>query len=548
MLPSKLRFHFGYHVSLLALLALGACSGGGGMDGNSTDPTNPMPSPSGQATVGVLLTDAPGTSFSEANATITGITLMGRGSPQTVFSGSNTIDLLKLDSSSDLFALSTSVAPGSFQKIRLTLSDLELVRRDAAGNVVERVHPNLPGNGKLDLNLQNSMSASAGDTLLLELDFDMQKSIQIVSAGASGRVNFRPVIFVRLLQKSLNGRLARVAGTIGTIDASALTFQLCDLVRNVPEATTRSSSGSDDRMGNHCVEVATDDKTAVFGADGTAVTFADLKAGDPVTAIGRISKQDDDEEGDNDDDDQGEDNSGSGSSGNSSGMGNMGTMGSMGGMPAPSNGSGNSASMSGHHGGDLRLEAVVIEAGPPGSFARVKGTIKTAPDATTKRFDLGVDAGQGFAPDTVISTLVQDTTRIFGRDGTELTTDAIKVDLAARVDGVLQLSSTEADTLKSSLIVVDTQAATQETVLHGDLLTLDAATTSFTMSTGSGDRCVHVADSTAIFLITITDTDFSSDRGTFADLVVGNHVDVFGKENADGCVDADVVIAEKSAT
>jgi hypothetical protein len=322
MLPSKLRFHFGYHVSLLALLALGACSGGGGMDGNSTDPTNPMPSPSGQATVGVLLTDAPGTSFSEANATITGITLMGRGSPQTVFSGSNTIDLLKLDSSSDLFALSTSVAPGSFQKIRLTLSDLELVRRDAAGNVVERVHPNLPGNGKLDLNLQNSMSASAGDTLLLELDFDMQKSIQIVSAGASGRVNFRPVIFVRLLQKSLNGRLARVAGTIGTIDATALTFQLCDLVRNVPEATTRSSSGSDDRMGNHCIEVATDDKTAVFGADGAAVTFADLKAGDPVTAIGRISKQDDD--------DQGEDDSGSGSSGNSSGMGSMGTMGSMG--------------------------------------------------------------------------------------------------------------------------------------------------------------------------------------------------------------------------
>jgi hypothetical protein len=350
------------------------------------------------------------------------------------------------------------------------------------------------------------------------------------------------VIFVRLLQKSLNGRLARVAGTIGTIDATALTFQLCDLVRNVPQATTRSSSGSDDRMGDHCVAVATDDKTAVFGADGAALTFADLKEGDPVTAIGRISKQDDEE---NDDDDQGEDSSGSGSSG----MGSMGTMGSMGGMPGSSNGSGNSASMSGHHGGgDLRLDAVVIEAGPPGSFARIKGTIKNAPDATTKRFDLGVDAGQGFAPDTVISTLVQDTTRIFGRDGTELTTDAIKVDLAARVDGVLQLSSTDPDTLKSALIVVDTAAANQETVLHGDLLTLDTATTSFTMSTGSGDRCVHVADSTAIFLITITDSEFSSDRGTFADLAAGNHVDVFGKENADGCVDADVVIAEKSAT
>ncbi|HZF25015.1 MAG TPA: DUF4382 domain-containing protein [Steroidobacteraceae bacterium] len=512
MLPSNIRFHSRYYAALLALLVLGACSGGGGgMDGT----TNPTPTPQGQATVGVLLTDAPGTPFSEINATITGITLMGRGAPQTVFSGSNTIDLLKLDSSSDLFALSTTVAPGSFQKIRLTLSDLELVRRDAAGNVVERIHPHLPGNGKLDLNLQQSMAAAPGDTLLLELDFDMQKSIQIVGTG-SGRVNFRPVIFVRLLQKSLNGRLARVAGVIGAIDATAQTFDLCDLVRNVPEMTTRSSS--DDHMGDHCVEVALDAKTTVFGANGDALTFADLKQGDPATAIGRISKQDD--AGDNDSDDQDE---------NDGGMGG-----------SDSNGD--------HDGGDLRLDAVVLEVGPPGSFARLKGTIKTAPDATTKRFDLGVDAGQGFAPDTLISTLVQDGTRIFGKDGTELAIDAIQVDRAARVDGVLQLSSTDPDTLKSSLIVVDTQAPNEETVVRGDVLTLDAATQSFTMTTATGDRCVHVADTTAIFLITISDSEFSSDRGTFADLVAGNHVDVFGSNNADGCVDAAVVIAEKTAT
>jgi hypothetical protein len=505
MLPSNIRFHFTRYVSLCALLALGACSGGGGMDGNATNPT---PMPTGQATVGVLLTDAPGASFSEANATITGITLMGGGSPQTIFSGSNTIDLFKLDSSSDLFALSSTVAPGSFNKIRLTLSDLELVRRDDAGNVVERVHPHLPGNGKIDLNLRDSMNAASGDTLLLELDFDMQKSIQIVTTG-SGRVNFRPVIFVRLLQKSLNGRLARVAGTVGTIDAMAQTFDLCDLVRNVPAmtSTTRSSSG-DDHMGDHCVAVAFDDQTSVFGADGAPLTFADLKEGDQVTAIGRISK-----------DEQGEDNSGmGGSSGGDQGD---------------------------HH--DLRLDAVVVEVGPPGTFARVKGSIKTAVDAATQRFDLGVDAGQGFAPDTVLSTLLQDGTRIFDRKGTELATDAIVVDLAARVDGVLALSSTEADTLKSSLIVIDTEAPNTETVLHGDVLTLDAASSSLTMTTDAGDRCVHVKDDTAIFLITVTDADFSSERGMFADLVAGNHLDVFGTENADGCVDAAAVIAEVTA-
>jgi hypothetical protein len=67
------------------------------------------------------------------------------------------------------------------------------------------------------------------------------------------------------------------------------------------------------------------------------------------------------------------------------------------------------------------------------------------------------------------------------------------------------------------------------------------------MTTDSGDRCVHVKDDTAIFLITVTDADFSSERGMFADLVAGNHLDVFGTENADGCVDAAAVIAEVTA-
>lgn len=503
MLPSQFRFLFGLLQTLL-LITLAACGGGGGSVDDESVP--PAPTPQQAGTVGILITDGPTDQFAEINATITQISLLGGGPERVVFSGNTTIDLLALDSHSDLFALANDVAPGTFNKIRLTLSALELVRRDSAGNVIERIRPNLPGNGKLDLSPRGSFSVAPGATLLVELDLDLEKSIHIVGTG-SNRVQFRPVIFVRILQGAVVGRLTRISGTVQDIDTEESSFDLC-LLRSFEKTTRQSSDDHDDPMHRRCIEVVVDDKTGLFDDSGNPMTFADLAAGDPASAVGFVRKHDDDDDDEDDEEDDDEDED--------------------------------------RFEDDVRLDAVVVEAGEPGSFSRLRGTVAGALDTATKRFDFDLAAGQGFAPDTTLSTLVQQGTRIFSRNGTELDGTAIQVDRAARIDGVVQLSSTEADTLKSALIVLDT-VGEPVSRLSGSILTLDSANRSFNMSTQAGDRCVRVPSAAAIFLLTIENSGFTSERGEFADLVTGQRVDVFGDPAVDGCLVADVLIAQRTA-
>ena len=531
VLPSPRRFLFAL-LQVFALLSLLSACGGGGGSGDSSDmpsggggsgDSSDMPSASPRmGTVGVLITDAPTDQFSEINATITQVALLGEGAQRVIFSGSATLDLLALESHSDLFALAEDVEPGTFNQVRLTLSSLELVRRDAAGNVVERIRPDLPGNGQLDLSPRGSFSVLPGETLLIELDLDMEKSIHIATTG-SQRVQFRPVIFVAILSGELTGRLARVSGTIEDIDVEARQFDLCAEFNSTRE---------------QCIEVFADDATGLFGPDGAPITFDALTAGEPATAVGRVRKHDDedaDEGGDEDADEGGDEDADEGGDEEDADEGDD--------EDADEGGDEDADEGGDRFEDDVRLDAVVVEAGDAGTFASLRGTFATVLDTATNRFDFTVAAGQGFAPDTTLSALVQDGTRIFSRDGVELDGVAIQVDQEARIDGVVQLSSTEVDTLRTALIVVDTQADAPG-VLSGNILTLDAANGSFNMSTPAGDRCVRVPEAAAIFLITITESTFTSERGEFGDLVADQRVDVFGREEVDGCLVADVVLAQ----
>jgi hypothetical protein len=503
---------------MLLLLGLAACSGGGGSSPQSSAPTPtpaPAPTPAGTGSVGILLTDGPTDQFAEINATITEISLLGGGSPRVIFSGTATVNLLALESHSELFALADDVAPGTFNKIRLTLSALELVRRDAAGNVTARIRPPLPGNGKLDLNPRGSVRVVPGQTLLIELDLDMNKSIHFVNNGKELR--FRPVIFVRILNDTAKSRLVRLSGIIRDLETEPRAFDLCAAMQDAPRLRIETAMHSGRR--EKCIEVLLDEATGVSGPNGAPIDFDALVEGDPATAVGHLRRNDDDDSssgrgnGDDDDDDEDEDEDEDDEDG---------------------------------HDGSVRLDAVVIEAGKPGTFVQLNGTIDTALDTATDRFDFLVGAGQGFTPDTTLSALVQEGTRIFARDGTELDEAAIKVDVEATLDGVLQLSSTADDTLRTALIVVDTEADAS-TTLSGNILTLDAATRSFNMSTTAGDRCVRVPADADVFLITIANSGFTSERGEFSDLVAGQRVDVYGEQAVDGCVVADAVIAEVGA-
>jgi hypothetical protein len=106
--------------AVAAAFTLTACGGGGGGSAAAPAPSDAT------ATVGVLITDAPVGKWDEAIATITSVTLIGDDGQVQLFSGSQTLDLLKLADFSELFAVSDDVPPGRYSKIRLQLSDLVL--------------------------------------------------------------------------------------------------------------------------------------------------------------------------------------------------------------------------------------------------------------------------------------------------------------------------------------------------------------------------------------------------------------------------------------
>lgn len=516
---------------LICSMLLASCGGGSGSASVGTPVT-----PTGNATVGLLITDGPSLQVDEAIATITSVRLIGDSGQVTLFSGSQTLDLLRLGDYSELFAVADDVAPGNYNKIRLMLSDLVLIRRDASGAVIEEIRPQLVGNGKIDLNPRGPFALAPGDVVFITLDFDMAKSLKITQTG-NGKVIVRPVVFVDIRPTRPEDGLTRLHGVITAIDADNGTLRLCQ------SALTATPAGKGNPLdAGHCVSVFTDEDTGIFDQDGLPAAFADLEIGAEITAIGKLRSL-------------------------IAGMTIPGTVlppdGQCrfwyphlppGAQPAPGDcdelkndippGAVLIDDKGRVQGGDaLALDAFVIEIGPLGTFARLKGTVLNALDAITSRFDFALDPAQGFGSDTTLATLVQDGTRIFDRQGTELGTDAIQAGKRATVDGVVALAgagSTDPDTLRAALVVIRSESG--EVALEGEVLTVDVAATSLVMSTATGDRCVNAPEA-EVFLISDTD-GLSSSRGSLADLTAGQAVTVFGSEGTDGCLVATTILAE----
>ena len=94
--------------------------------------------------------------FESINASIEKAVLIGDDDNKVVlYSGpTKTVDLLRLKNESIPFTFKDDVPVGEYCKIRLILSDLELVLADdtpADSTDNETYHPKLPGNGKLDM-------------------------------------------------------------------------------------------------------------------------------------------------------------------------------------------------------------------------------------------------------------------------------------------------------------------------------------------------------------------------------------------------------------
>jgi hypothetical protein len=464
-------------IAISCLLSLASCGGGGG--GSAS--VQPSDAP---ATVGILITDAPVGRWDEAIATITSVRLLGDNGQVTLFSGSQTIDLLKLSDFSELFAVSDNVPPGSYSKIRLQLSSLVLNDLDpATGALLESIEPQLVGNGKIDLNPRGSFSLAPGDTIIVELDFDMAKSLKITETG-NGKIIIRPVVFVNIRTDRPDGRLSRIHGEISEIDPVSGEFVLCqtDYASRWDDDSVNSPPDFD---GGHCLSVSTDDATGIFGENGLPEAFADLAIGEEATVIGRL-------QGMQDGDDH-----------------------------------------------PLVLDAYVIEEGPLGTYARIRGTTASAVNVSTNRFDLNIAPGQGFVTDAPLPVQLFSSSRIFNRAGVELDTGDVLANLGALVDGVLVVG--QDDFIRSPLLVLDEGTTAPEVAIEGDIVSVNVAAETLLVNDGTMDRCINAADA-SVFLVSDAD-GFSSSRGTLNDLDPGQKVAIFGEEGIDGCLVADTILA-----
>jgi hypothetical protein len=483
----------------VAAVSLSACGGGSSNDGNGGAIGGGDPPTLTTGTVAVLMTDAPTDAFCHIYARVESIDLLGTsGTPTNVFVGPETVDLLAMRNYTDFFAIDTAVPIGSYEKVRLTLSDLALVECDGTGNPEPEAdweHPRLPGNGKMDLNPRGMFEVIGGETLVIELDMDMNKSLHVHQTG-NGRWQFRPVIFVTISPD--DSKLVRVFGRVGDVGGNA--FNLC------PIEPASSTDDDGPAAGSECIEVVDLGGASIFDETGTPVGAGVIATDDLLTATGFLGLHDD-----------------------SDGDSRM---------------------------DDLRLDPVVIEIGPLGTFQRFRGAVVSAlGNNDVFEFDSALlDPLAG-----VFDVLFQrnlpegyESTRIYALGSNQpLTLAALQPGTEGEVSGVFTDPVTSGQPLKSSLIVLD-QDTTPEVSIMGATISVIPAdddlvpeTRRMTVTTAAqpAGRCVKTRATTSYLLITESATSTETTEIGFAALAVGNNVDVYGTTDPveSGCVLADTI-------
>lgn len=194
---------------VLSMLASCGSSGGGDSSAATT------------GRVSLLITDGVTEDFDEVNLTVTSISFLGEddGHETIVFDESRVINLLALQNYSDLLVTAV-IAVGTYDKIRLYVTKVELVKEGQ-----EPIITKLPANGKVDLNPRGTFEVTGDGHLMIELDVDAEKSIHIVKTGNGIKYNFRPVVFVNILEEEL--KLVILDGKV--LAKTETGFQLCDI-------------------------------------------------------------------------------------------------------------------------------------------------------------------------------------------------------------------------------------------------------------------------------------------------------------------------------
>ncbi len=460
----------------IVFTVLTACGYGGGNNADTSDTA------AGTGSVALLLTDAPSEDFDEINMTVIKAELMSDHGRVTIFQGNRTFNLLDL-TDARIFAIREGIPSGMYNKIRLTLTDIELVDYNGTNSPADDVvyHPKLPGNGKLDLNPRGSFKVIAGGTLAIQIDIDANKSIHIVKKGKKDEYNFRPVVFIDIVTDAFKDRFVKLHGDIHAIDSTDQSFKLCNTDIPIQTGEYVKKTGS-----RGCVRVETGSNTSYFDINGMPASFNSLVNGEPATVFGRLQYD----------------------------------------------------RYSAHHHDDDRelhdmvLQAALIELGPASSFQKLNGTATSAVDINDQ-FTMDVEPGQGLITPLSLYVQIQQGTLLINRKGQPVTTADIVTGKLVSARGVLDVNN---DTLFASVIVIDTDSSTR---LTGTVGANPDNICGFTLMTATGDRSIQTYNNTKAFLV----VNGTSSQIDVSELNTNQPADVYGIANINGCFDAHTIIA-----
>ena len=154
---------------ILAPLFLSACNSGG--SASSGDIATGFES--GEVTL--LVTDAPTSEFDEVNVITDSMSLVGDGQDAQLLNKEAKIKLLDLRNSFARLS-KTKVRAGKYRKFRMSVKHVELIKRDAEGNIAEIIIPKLEQK-MLEFNTQAEIAVHKRSRHLMKLDVDADKSV-----------------------------------------------------------------------------------------------------------------------------------------------------------------------------------------------------------------------------------------------------------------------------------------------------------------------------------------------------------------------------------
>jgi len=264
----------GIGLLLLPLTAyLIGCSDGGGTSATAL----PAEDSSATGSVAVLLADSPD-DYDNIWITITEVSLIPAagtdGEPVIVYQSDDgcEVDLLDCKDEDYLLTVNTEVATGTYDKVRLRVSDIEV----EGGGPCSEQEVKLPSE-KIDLIPTHAFEVSPEGTVSIRLDIDADKSFSLHEAGQSGKCIFRPVIFVDI---------APVSWPL--VCPKILKGEITE-IHTENDATVGFTLGLGHGRGS--LEVTLSEDVVVFGENGTSVSSDELASEQTVWVRGQLTAE-----------------------------------------------------------------------------------------------------------------------------------------------------------------------------------------------------------------------------------------------------------------